>query len=116
MNEELNKRLNRILKHSRPRPLMFIGRHNGKKCYVRKQDLSQFQFKEEHPKKKPWFDIMKSKHRFMKQHILTPLHLKRRFSVLFSPAKKTDEDMWCVWCAIIFIASAAILHAINTLF
>lgn len=54
----------------RPRPLMYIGKHNGKKCYVRKRSLSYFQLKEKYPPLRP-IDVMpKPRHIFMKKHHL----------------------------------------------
>ena len=39
MNIKLKNELNKTIK-PRPRPLMFIGHHNGKKCFIRKRSLS----------------------------------------------------------------------------
>lgn len=78
MNKELKKQLHNVLDRPRPRPLMFIGRRNGKKVYVRKQSLSYFQLLEKYP---PPFNFKLPKappHILAKQHHLVPRRFKRK--------------------------------------
>lgn len=73
MDKELKKQLHKTLDRPRPRPLMFIGWHNGKKVYVRKQSLSYFQLKEKYPPKRFFFNLLTPRHIFMKaHHLATP--------------------------------------------
>jgi len=74
MDKELNNQLKQILKGHRPRPLMYIGWHNGKKCYIRKRDLTYWQLRAKYPLKT--LDILEQKvfHPFQKAH-----HLKRNY-------------------------------------
>lgn len=68
MNKDLKKQLQRIANPQRPRPLMFVGWHNGKKCYVRKQSLSYFQLKEKYPPPSYLGKHFVYKHIFTKRH------------------------------------------------
>ncbi len=79
MNNDLKKQLERITNKPRPRPLMFIGWHNGKKVYVRKQSLSYFQLLKKYP---PPFNFKLPKappHILAKQHHLKPLRLQHQY-------------------------------------
>ncbi len=70
MNKKLLEELHRKLDKPRPRPLMYIGRVNGKKCYVRKQGLSYFQLLEKYPRP---FDLkrdLKPRHHLQPKHHL----------------------------------------------
>ena len=49
MDKELKILLHRKLDKPRPRPLMYVGRQNGKRCYVRKHSLSYFQLLKKYP-------------------------------------------------------------------
>ena len=70
MNEELKKELHKHLDRPRPRPLMFIGWHNGKKVYVRNQSLSYFQLLEKYPRLRKIDIIPKPRHVFARKHHL----------------------------------------------
>jgi len=70
MDKELRKLLKEIEEKPRPRPLMFVGWHNGRKCYVRKRSLSYFQLLEKYP---PPFDLKRfgrPRHVFRMYHFL----------------------------------------------
>lgn len=95
MDKKLKQQLKQTIRGYRPRPLMYVGRHNGKKCYVRKQDLTYWQLLEKYP---PPFDFKRSfkmRHIFAKQHHLTPTRLQRK------------TVSYVVWGGIIFFAAVA---------
>lgn len=84
MDKKLNNQLKAIIKGHRPRPLMFCGYHNGKKAYVRKQDLTYWQLLEKYP---PPFDFERSfkmRHIFQKHHHLQPSLLEKLYNYLKS--------------------------------
>ncbi len=94
MDEKLLKELHRLADKSRPRPLMYVGRVNGKKCYVRKRSLSYFQLLEKYPRP---FDLkrdLKPRHHLQRKH-----HLD---------AKRTEEHIvgYCIAAAgiVIFVS------------
>ena len=41
----------------RPRPVMYVGLRNGKRCYVRKHSLSYFQLLEKYPAPLGWVQL-----------------------------------------------------------
>jgi len=53
MDKDLERRLTKILKGQRPRPVVRCADHNGKKCYVRKRNESYFETLEKH--RRPWW-------------------------------------------------------------
>jgi len=55
MNNDLNKIADKFLRKSRPRPLLYVGKVNGKACFVRKKSLTMKQFYELHPRKWCWY-------------------------------------------------------------
>ena len=78
MDEKLKNKLKGIITGHRPRPLMYIGRVNGKKCYCRKRDLTYWQLREKYPSKPNWKNIGKLRHILAPQHHLTPRRLQRK--------------------------------------
>lgn len=78
MDKELKNQLKSIIKGARPRPLMYIGWVNGKKCYVRKQDMTYWQLREKYPRPLQLGDMAKMKHILAPQHYLTPHRLRRK--------------------------------------
>lgn len=78
MDKKLKQELRGITKGYRPRPLMYIGRHNGKKCYVRKRDLTYWKLLEKYPPKSFTREFPRACHIFAKQHHLTPHRLRRK--------------------------------------
>ena len=81
MNKDLKKQLQNIITGHRPRPLMYIGRHNGKKCYVRKHDLTYWQLRSKYPPKPRWDKFLKGTHILAPQHHLTPHRLRRKIVI-----------------------------------
>lgn len=79
MDKKLKQQLKDIIKGNRPRPLMYCGYHNGKKCYVRKQDLTYWQLKEKYPPLRKIDILPKPRHVFQRQHHLKPIHLREAF-------------------------------------
>jgi len=99
MNKELLKELHKKLDKPRPRPLMCIGWHNGKKCYVRKKDLTYWQLREKYPPKPRWENIGKARHILAPQHHLTPRRLQHK------------TGSYVVWgCIIGFAVLSAVLY------
>lgn len=80
MDKKLKQQLEQTISGYRPRPLMYVGRHNGKKCYVRKKDLTYWQLREKYPQKPQWQNMLKTRHILAPQHHLTPHRLRRRIS------------------------------------
>jgi len=78
MDKKLKQQLKTIITGHRPRPLMYVGYHNGRKCYVRKQDLTYWQLRDKYPSKPRWDKLLKGKHIFAPQHHLTPHRLRRK--------------------------------------
>ena len=69
MNKDLKKQLQT---GHRPRPLIYVGRHNGKKCYVRKHDLTYWQLRSKYPPKPIFVDVPRGRHIFQKRHFRRP--------------------------------------------
>jgi len=80
MDKKLKQELKDIITGHRPRPLMYVGMHNGKKCYVRKQDLTYWQLREKHPPPFKFGDMAGIKHILAPQHHLTPRRLRHKIS------------------------------------
>lgn len=99
MNRKLKQQLKQTIAGHRPRPLMYAGRHNGKKCYVRKQDLTYWELREKYPPPFKFGDMASIKHILTPQHHLTPHRLRRKIS---------RHVAW--GCVIFFAAVAAYLY------
>lgn len=76
MDKDLKKQLQKIITGHRPRPLMYIGYVGGKKCYVRKRDLTYWQLREIYPPLRPIDILPKPRHIFQKKHHLDAKRLQ----------------------------------------
>lgn len=79
MNRKLKQQLKDIIAGDRPRPRIYVGMRNGKKCYVRNHSLSYFQMLEKRPPPFLQLKMPKPRHVFQKQHHLMPRHLREAF-------------------------------------
>ena len=71
MKKELKEQLHKVLDRPRPKPLMYIGKRDGKKVYVRKQSLSYFQLLKKYPPQHHYIQIPKTpKHILARKHHL----------------------------------------------
>lgn len=68
MDKKLKNELKSIIKGHRPRPLMYVGWHNGRKCYIRKRDLTYWQLLEKYPKPFNLKKYIKPRHFRQKKH------------------------------------------------
>lgn len=84
MDKKLKQELQGIIRGYRPRPLMYIGRHNGKKCYVRKQDLTYWQLREKYPPPYNLTKLPKYHHILQRHHYLSPSLLQRIWTLIKS--------------------------------
>ena len=101
MNNDLKEQLHKVLDRPRPRPLMFIGRRNGKKVYVRKQSLSYFQLIKKYPAPHQYIKAVKPRHIFQRQHHLAPRRLRRKMG------------SYIVWgCLIGFLTLSVIIYTV----
>ncbi len=84
MDEKLKNKLKGIITGHRPRPLMYIGRVNGKKCYCRKRDLTYWQLREKYPPLRKIDILPKPHHILQRHHHLAPSLLQRLWTFIKS--------------------------------